>query len=77
MFVRWAKKGRGGGACQLASGMRSVDLTCFPCYYFVRGTRCKLGVRLSREGDVYTTEDASVMRIKYNRSKECRECRRG
>lgn len=36
-----------------------------------------LGIRLSREGDAYTTEDVSVMRIKYNRLKECHEGRRG
>lgn len=72
------RKGRGGGgAYQSASGMRSVDLTCFQFHYFVSGTQCKLGVRLSREGDVYTTEDASDMQIKYNRLKECREYRRG
>ena len=45
--------------------------------YFERGTRCKLGIRLSHEGDAYTTEDARVMQIKYNKLKECHECRRG
>ena len=51
----------------------------FPYDYFVRVARCKLGVRQSHKVDVYSTENASVsvMRIKYNRLKECHERRRG
>ena len=30
----------GSGACRSPDGVRSVNLTCFPFHYFVRGTRC-------------------------------------